>query len=115
MPGDAAARPGGVGGSARGPEHARLGARAPLPRRGSARRLQCPDPGGVPLAGPAPGAAGQPMGCGFTGVSRQMSRLYSAMVRSEEKRPLCALLTMLIRTQASSFRYTAAARSWARR
>lgn len=36
-----------------------------------------------------------------TGSSFQISRLYSAMVRSEEKRPLAAVLRMLDRLQAS--------------
>lgn len=43
-------------------------------------------------------------GSGATDVRRQMSRLYSAMVRSEEKWPLWAVLRMLMRSHRSRSR-----------
>ena len=41
---------------------------------------------------------------GLTAGSFQMSRLYSPMVRSEEKRPLWAVLRMAMRVQCSGSR-----------
>jgi len=43
-------------------------------------------------------------GIGDTALSPQMSLLYSAIVRSDEKRPLAAVLKMLMRVQCSSLR-----------